>query len=489
MKLRKFIVVPLVALLVSVLTSVDVSAQSYLYNQDNEAVESPDAYMVTREIVLEADGVMAVSSQDIFYSDSGRIYIVDTNNNRILIYNSEYEQVEVGAAFTLEDGTQTTLEKPEGIYVDENETMYIADTGNHRIIKCDSQRNVLLQIDKPENLTGIDDDSAFNPTKLSVDASGRIYVVARNYNLGILQLDPSGKFVGYIGAPKVQYNLIQMLWRKISTEEQLAKMEQYVPTEYNNITIDEEGFVYGTIGTLDAEALEKAIQSHDTSGTVTPIKKLNTLGNDVLKRNGFSAPVGDLEYKDVYSKIVDVAYTTSGMYAMVDSTHGHIFAYDNNGNMLCAFGNDNFVQLSSITYAGDSLLVLDARAAKLFVYEPTTYGKMVLDAVEAQYNGDFDEAYGLWSDVASYNYNFEYAFVGLGQSYLYDGQYEEALECFERTNDKENYSKAKELLRKENMKTVFPVIFISIIGIAVFVVVWRFAKKIKLYVKGGGNLK
>lgn len=67
--------------------------------------------------------------------------------------------------------------------------------------------------------------------------------------------------MGYIGAPKVQYSLIQMLWRKISTEKQLSQMEQYVPTEYNNIAIDSEDFIYGTIGTLDADKLKAVIES------------------------------------------------------------------------------------------------------------------------------------------------------------------------------------------------------------------------------------
>ncbi len=487
MRPGKWIAAPLAALAVSMFASVDVSAESYLYTRKNEAVESPGAYTVTREISLGADGVSAVSPQDIFYSGSGRFYVVDTNNDRILIYDSDYRQLGVLSSFGLPDGSVTTLHVPEGIYVDEAETLYIADTGNNRILKCDSAGNVLLQIEKPKNLTGVSQDAAFNPIKLSVDTSGRIYVVARNYNLGILQLDDAGSFVGYMGAPKVQYNIVQMLWRRFSTQEQLAKMEQYVPTEYNNIAIDEEGFVYGTIGTLDAEKMEAAIQSHDTSGSVTPIKKLNTMGSDVLKRNGFCAPMGDLEYETECSKIVDVAYTTDGMYAMLDAAHGHIFAYDSNGNLLCAFGGGTgagFGRVSSFTYAGDSLVVLDAQAAKLFVYEPTAYGRMVFEAVAAQYNGDFEEAYALWRDVASCNRNFEYAFVGLGQSYLSDGQYEQAMECFRLTGDKENYSKAKQLLRKENMKTVFPVIFISILCIASLLAVWRFGKKVYRYVKG-----
>lgn len=487
MKPGKYIAALLLVFVAAAFAELDVSAESYLYNRKNEAVESPGAYTVSREIILAADDVTAVSPQDVFYSGSGRFYIVDTNNNRILLYDGDYEPVGVLSSFTLPDGTETALRVPEGIYVDENETIYIADTGNNRILKCDSQGNVLLCIEKPANLTGVNADSAFNPIKLSVDSSGRIYVVARNYNLGILQLDANGSFVGYMGAPKVQYNIVQMIWRKFSTQEQLAKMEQYVPTEYNNIVIDDEGFVYGTIGTLDAEKMEAVIKSHDTSGSVTPIKKLNTMGSDVLKRNGFCAPVGDLEYEEEFSKIVDVAYTTDGMYAMLDSAHGHIFVYDSNGNLLCAFGGNGtdkgFARVSSFTYAGDSLVVLDASAAKLFVYEPTAYGRMVFDAVSAQYNGNFDEAYALWSDVASCNRNFEYAFVGLGQSYMNEGRYEQAMECFKLTNDKENYSKAKQLLRKENMKTVFPVIFISILCIAALSVVWQLARKIYRYVK------
>ena len=40
MKLGKFIAVPLLALAVSVFTGLKVSAESYLYTRENEAVES-----------------------------------------------------------------------------------------------------------------------------------------------------------------------------------------------------------------------------------------------------------------------------------------------------------------------------------------------------------------------------------------------------------------------------------------------------------------
>lgn len=44
-------------------------------------------------------------------------------------------------------------------------------------------------------------DEAFLPSRLAVDSIGRMYVVARNINRGIIQLDSEGRFMGYIGSP------------------------------------------------------------------------------------------------------------------------------------------------------------------------------------------------------------------------------------------------------------------------------------------------
>ena len=236
-----------------------VSAQSYSYTLDGKAVESPDTHLPVKQIKLEYDGKQAVSPQDIFYASSGEIYVADTGNDRILMMDERYNVFGQISSLTDASGANQTLKDPEGVFVTDDGRIYIADTGNKRIVVCDKSGRVSMTVQKPTGLIGIADDAAFNPTKLLVDASDRIYVVARNYNLGILQLDPKGKFVGFVGAPKVQYSIIQMLWRKISTEEQLSKMEQYVPTEYNNIVLDPEGFVYGTVGTLDSEKLEQVI--------------------------------------------------------------------------------------------------------------------------------------------------------------------------------------------------------------------------------------
>lgn len=42
----------------------------------------------------------------------------------------------------------------------------------------------------------------FYPVKVATDDTGRIYVVARNLNMGIVTMTAEGKFMGYIGAPE-----------------------------------------------------------------------------------------------------------------------------------------------------------------------------------------------------------------------------------------------------------------------------------------------
>ena len=68
------------------------------------------------------------------------------------------------------------------------------------------------------------------------------------------------------------------------------------------------------------------------------------------------------------------------------------------------------------------------------------------------------------------------------------GKYQEAMECFQYANDKENYSEAKSLQRKDTMKMAFPVIFAALIGLFVLWFVFRISRRVYRYIKGYGNL-
>lgn len=468
---------------------------AYIYSQDGEDTVIPDAYQYLYSIHLkDAAGISANTPQDMTVDKNGILYVIDTQNNRVLLSDTKGKAVKSISSFQMPDGSETQLNKPEGIQMHHNGHLLIADTQNNRILETDTAGKVIKVIAKPKNMLGIKEEDAFFPIKVDVDDLGRLFIVARNYNQGMICTDGDGQFIGFVGAPRVQPDIWEIFWRRFSTKAQLAKMQQYVSTEYNNVLVDDKNFIWGTISSLDAGELKNTIQSKDKSGKVTPISKINAGDIDVLKRNGVYPPVGDLIFTQKQSMIVDVAVSDGGIYTLLDFQRGRLFTYDDNGNLLFAFGDkgekrENFKQPVAVLYQNDKLFILDAELAEILVYEPTGYGQDVIRAVRAQYEGDYEESYRLWAEVANKNANFEYAFVGMGNVSISEKKYEQAMEYFKYANNVEKYSEAFELLRKEKLEHSFGYLFLAVIVLIIGAIILYFVKKIRRYVKGEGMEK
>ena len=65
-------------------------------------------------------------------------------------------------------------------------------------------------------------------------------------------------------------------------------MESFVPTEYDNVYMDYEGFIY----VCTTNASEADIKS----GKTDVVRRLNLMGNDILIRNGNQNIIGDVEW-------------------------------------------------------------------------------------------------------------------------------------------------------------------------------------------------
>lgn len=66
-----------------------------------------------------------------------------------------------------------------------------------------------------------------------------MFVVSSTTEQGIIVMNDDGSFFGFIGAQKVTYNPLDYFWRKYFKQDDEGTIS-YVPTEYNNITIDRE---------------------------------------------------------------------------------------------------------------------------------------------------------------------------------------------------------------------------------------------------------
>ena len=235
--------------------------------------------------------------------------------------------------------------------------------------------------------------------------------------------------------------------------------------------------------------LISTINSQDLTGAVTPIKKLNMKGKDVLIRQGDFAPVGDLVWASGPSRIVDVGLGPNNIYSMLDNNKGRIFTYNNNGIMLYTFGGKGTAKGETQTpialdYVGDNILVLDSGLCSVLMFEPTVYGKLLIDAEWYYQEGEYDTANECWRQVTELNSNFAYPYIGLGDAEYNKENYEDAMAYYEFAEDRDSYSNAKERIRKNKMSVSFPYMVGAVILLALLFVGKGIYVRVRRYIRG-----
>lgn len=291
--LQRFVCLLLAMLLLSPAAALKAENNYYTYIYDvfGDERESPDAYTPQLRVLGIDFGIGDFAQPQGMYTKGDRIYIADTGNNRIveLLAGSEsLSLVRVIDKFN-NNGEEDTFNAPNDVFVMDNGDIYICDTENKRIVHMDKDLNMIKILVQPTDET-YDASHDFLPTKAVVDASGRILALGRNVNKGVMQYSPEGVFTGYIGASKVTFSMIDYIWKKLATAKQRELMEQFVPTEYNNIALDKDGFVYVTTSVFSEWDLK--------SDKAKPIRKLNSMGSDILIKNGDTPPIGDIVWGD-----------------------------------------------------------------------------------------------------------------------------------------------------------------------------------------------
>jgi len=367
--------------------------------------------------------------------------------------------------------------------------IYLADRSNNQVVVIDSET---FEIEKfvvtPDNVTFA--NKAFSPSEIVTDRAGRIYVIANNVFEGIMQFSREGEFNRYTGVNYVQLTPWQVFWRNIATESQLRKQQSIINTSFTGMTVDNEGFIYATSYALT-----------DDNNLITDdnnmIKKINPTGNDILRRNGYHSPKGDLEYwqgenlafYNGPSQFSSIAVNEYGLYSVIDNKMGRIFTYDNEGNLLYISGNARYQDGSNantqttvlrnpaaIAYLGEQLVVLDRNSRSVIIYEPTDIAKLINKAAELEYYGDRLGAAEYWTQVIQQNANYEYAYIGIGRMHLEEQNYVEAMEYFQFGEDRDLYSRAYKLERDKNIRKYFSPVVGSLIVLTVGLSVYKKVK-------------
>lgn len=412
------------------------------------------------------------------------------------------------------------LRSPEGITVTKD-GIYVADTASSQIVHLNFDFEVVNIYLSPEDPVfyqvsdGISlTDKAetglqFRPTKVAVDVSGRVYCIAKDIYQGIIEFSKAkvdtraGQFNRFLGKNEVVANPLKAFWAKIFSEAQLGQIARDFPPMFTNITIDSDGFLYATsLPDNDAE-----------TGTTQAnmVKAINTAGKDVMKRNGYVKPNGDVGYI-IATNEVGVALGPSsleavavdnkmGVFTTVDSKRGRLFTYDMEGNLLYITGEQpggtgtqgsggsmSFsisdpvaIDYFSREYIGkddkevkeDLLLVLDKYSKSILVYKTTEFGRCVNLATSFYQEGKMEEAEAYWRDVIKINTNYELAYLGIGKSLMRKAatieEYKEAMSYFESAHSATYYSKAYSFYRdavlRKNFNWIMTTVAVVVIGI------------------------
>ncbi|WP_252891394.1 hypothetical protein [Thermoclostridium stercorarium] len=218
-------------------------------------------------------------------------------------------------------------------------------------------------------------------------------------------------------------------------------MVQFVPTEFTNMDIDEDGFIYAVSADNNNE----------------DVKRLNAQGIDILRRDGYVPPGGDFRYTSEAGppRLTDIDVTDCEIYSVLDAKRGRIFTYNGDGYLLYVFGGlgnrvGEFDTPVAIERINDNFLILDKVLGEITVFEPTEYGRVVNEAIRSYYHGNEEKAAEMFTRAVHLNANFEYAYGGIGKAFLRKGDYTSAVEHFKESMDRRNYSKAMSFIAVRN---------------------------------------
>ncbi len=449
-------------------------------------------------------------ANDLVADKDGNLYVVDKASNRILVLNKrDFKVIGAMGKYTDEYGNEQSLKNPSGVYVTNSDKMvendvnsknykggiFVCDTDNKRIVVFNHNYEYMRTIEEPTS--GLLDENDFQLHAIAVDIYGRIFATSRNCHEGVMVLSSEGDFTGFIGAQKVTVDPIQQLWNKYfkSAEDRRNEIME-IPEPFNNITVDGDGFVYVTINFTEGDDLANQLLSiKEKTPTYSPVKKLNSTGVEIMKRNGFFDPGGEVVLSSVgatgndLSVIIDVAIGNEGSWSLLDSSRSRIFTYDSNGNLLFAFGDrgdqvgngENYVAMTYQVIDGTyNIVLLDNTGTgyKLIVYHPTEYCDAIMSALRNENNHNHHASIDDWQAVLTKNNNFDLAYIGIGKALYNLGEHEEAMEMLSSAYETDYYSKAFAEQRKGILSIwMIPLIIVLIVALIYFFKFLGWAKK------------
>ncbi len=505
--------------LVTTVANADEPYTGYNYDWWGDPVPSQNGYVVDQIYTGNDMGAGSLTEPgDMFFSDNEDLYIADTAykadgatdsmKGRIVVTDSDFnlkftveslDFSEVQEWYDLKGSelnsgaisqsdynkyTNAYFNGPSGVFVDTTEdydVIYVADNANDRVVQFivdeigddehkTSVGKVQMVYTRPES-SMYDSSITFNPDKVLVDAAKNVYICIKSITKGAVVFSKEGDFNGYFGANRVEATgevIMNAFWKLIFNREQAKRMRRSVPVEISNFDIDDDNFIYTV--------------TESKTVTTDVLKKLNSAGTNIFTNLGYSDyTFGDAltkyyRNKTYTSQITDVDIGDNGVINLLDVATGRVFQYDDECQLLFIFGGigqqkGTFTTPNAVESLGDKIYVLDGRKASVTVFKQTEFGAIVHNAITLFNKGKYEEAREPWEEAIRRDSNYWLAYIGLGNAYLNEGDYETAMKYF-YYNSKTGYNDAFKSWRMNFIRdnfTLFAAIIILLL-LAIYII-------------------
>lgn len=471
MRFKKFIsLLLLFSLILSI--GIPVSARTpyanyYIQEKEKTAKPIPAAYETSTVIdFLTTETGKLNNPEDMFIDEDGKIYVADTGNNRIVIYDSDYTFLfEISSDGSYSEGDLSALKEPKGIYVDPKDgAIIVADSGNARIVEFTKYGNLRYSYPKPESEI-LAQDFSYQPLKVTKDTRGFMYVANNGDSNGIMQLNSNGEFISYYGTNKVNLSFWESLSKLLWSRESRLGTVVTLPYTFTNIYASDDGYMYATT----------------TTETPPQVRKINIGGSDVLY-GAYDFRDGSITSNSSYNQVFcDVTVDKYNNMLIVDRMYGRIYEYDERGNNLFAFGTrgTGYGQLSypvsiETDYRG-RVYILNKTTGNITVFTPTDFADIIHEANVLYSEGKYQESKVIWEQVIEKSNYYTLALINIGNILMREN--DAAIEYFYEAENATYASEAFEEIRSDFLREHFSTIIIVVVVLLLVWVVWVSIKK------------
>ena len=434
---------------------------TYAISVKGDWIRTQDAYM-PGNVYLRQAGLKEPS--DVFIVGK-TMYIADTGNARILIYDMEKE--------TTRELGKGALTQPRGLYVTDDGSIYVADGTGEAVVVFDAQGNVKQRIGRPDSYL-FSELTDYKPRNVVVTGEGNIFVCSEGTYEGLLQFDSKGEFQGYFAANRKYLSFLETIEDMLLSDNLKQDLLMRRPRAIENLDINDRDLVY-TVTQTDEVTYAWAAAANKQENC---LKQFNLAGANILSRDTFMTDEWNF---------IDVA---AGQYgnAFALTYTGLIYEYDSEGNLIFSFGGSSpsaersgiFTYSAAIDTDSDGFVyVLDREKGYVQVFYPTDYAVATHRAIHDLENGNYESSEQTWSEVLKLNGSARIAHMGYGKTLFHQQRFEEALEEFRIARSRSYYSDTFWELRDQWLSKNVVYFLVVIFALVVYVIVSSIIKKKK----------